>query len=162
MNPVTERLMDERKKWRLDPPNGYSANPIQNIDGSLNIFKWECEVPGPRKTPCEGKTYKFTIEFDKTNLRIPLIIYCKSKCFHPNISQHDGYVCSSLKDIWPECGIKQILFSLQSFLEYPNVESVLNNEAASLYKGNREKYNERVQNLNGENKRMYCALIFEK
>ena len=157
MNPVTERLMEERKKWRLDPPNGYSANPIKNIDGSLNIFIWECEVPGPRKTPWEGKTYKFTIEFDKTNLRKSLQIFCKSKCFHPNIDKHDGFVCSSLNDIWPECGIKQILFSLQSFLEYPNVESVLNHEADLLYRENREKYNERVQNLNGEREDVLCV-----
>lgn len=40
------RLQEERKLWRKDHPHGFMARPTTNINGSLNIFKWETVVPG--------------------------------------------------------------------------------------------------------------------
>jgi ubiquitin-conjugating enzyme E2 I len=40
------RLQEERKRWRKDRPYGFMARPVNAEDGSVNLLKWECGVPG--------------------------------------------------------------------------------------------------------------------
>ena len=60
---VISRLKKERKEWRQDHPFGFSAKPTTNTDGSINMFKWECIVPGPNGTIWEGGAYHLYIDF---------------------------------------------------------------------------------------------------
>lgn len=39
------RLMEERKQWRLDHPVGFYARP-EKKSGESNLMKWECGIPG--------------------------------------------------------------------------------------------------------------------
>ena len=40
------RLMEERRQWRKDHPFGFWAKPHQKPDGSLDMYVWECGIPG--------------------------------------------------------------------------------------------------------------------
>ena len=60
---VINRLKKERKEWRADHPFGFVARPISNPDGSTNMLKWECEIPGPKGSPWEAGAYALTMDF---------------------------------------------------------------------------------------------------
>lgn len=45
MGIAQNRLMEERKQWRLDHPVGFYARPEKKC-GQLNMMRWECGVPG--------------------------------------------------------------------------------------------------------------------
>ena len=59
---VITRLNQERKAWRQDHPHvnifiiklfiikvqGFVAKPINSEDGTVNLMKWICEIPGPK------------------------------------------------------------------------------------------------------------------
>lgn len=55
---ATGRLTEERKAWRKDHPFGFIAKPVQNPDGTRNLFVWECAIPGKKGTIWEGGLYK--------------------------------------------------------------------------------------------------------
>jgi len=59
------RLVEERKAWRRDHPHGFYARPGKNQDGSLNLMKWECGIPGDKDTFWEGGLYPLTMEFSE-------------------------------------------------------------------------------------------------
>jgi ubiquitin-conjugating enzyme E2 I len=57
-------LKKERKDWRSDHPFGFVAKPMENKeDGTTNMLKWVCEIPGPKGTPWEEGTYSLTMDF---------------------------------------------------------------------------------------------------
>lgn len=41
-----ERLLAERKRWRSDHPPNFYAKPDVNEDGTMNLMKWKCGIPG--------------------------------------------------------------------------------------------------------------------
>lgn len=41
-----ERLLAERKRWRSDHPQNFYAKPEMNEDGTMNLMKWKCGIPG--------------------------------------------------------------------------------------------------------------------
>lgn len=54
--------MEERKAWRKDHPFGFIAKPARNEDGTLNLFQWECAIPGKKDTIWDGGLYKVCFE----------------------------------------------------------------------------------------------------
>ena len=82
---VINRLNEERKSWRKNPPFAFYARPMRNADNSTNMMKWECGIPGPEGSDWEGGLYKLTVEFtDEYPAKAPK---CKfdTPLFHPNI-----------------------------------------------------------------------------
>jgi len=57
------RLKEERKAWRRDHPYGFYARPVSKGDGSSDIMRWECGVPGKEGTDWEGGVFKVSMEF---------------------------------------------------------------------------------------------------
>ena len=57
------RLMEERKAWRQDHPYGFVARPTKNPDGTMNLFFWECIIPGKKGTLWENGQFKLTLTF---------------------------------------------------------------------------------------------------
>lgn len=57
------RLMEERKAWRRDHPALFFARPRTSPDGSVNLFFWDCGIPGPKETLWEGGLFPLTMEF---------------------------------------------------------------------------------------------------
>ena len=47
MSLALQRLGEERKSWRKDHPFGFVAKPTDNTDGTLNLWVWDCVIPGP-------------------------------------------------------------------------------------------------------------------
>jgi ubiquitin-protein ligase len=60
---VINRLKKERKEWRGDHPFGFVAKPVDNPDGTTNMLKWHCEIPGPKDCPWEGGSYSLAMDF---------------------------------------------------------------------------------------------------
>ena len=52
------RLTEERKAWRKDHPFGFIARPTKNPDGSMNLFTWDCAIPGKKGTMWEGGLFR--------------------------------------------------------------------------------------------------------
>ncbi|KXZ42639.1 hypothetical protein GPECTOR_128g542 [Gonium pectorale] len=57
------RLAEERKLWRKDHPPGMVAKPSTRPDGSVDLFCWDCRIPGLKGTYCEGGMFPVTIRF---------------------------------------------------------------------------------------------------
>lgn len=136
-----QRILQERENWRKDRPFGFVAKPKTNPDKSLDIFKWECIIPGPERSPFEKHNLSLTIEFLSTYPVSPPQVKFVSKVFHPNVYT-DGFVCLDiLNDAWSSSmNIKTILLSIQTLLGEPNDNSPANEEAATLYRKHPVKY----------------------
>ena len=145
---VTTRLGEERKLWRKDRPPGFSAKPMSNPDGSLNLFRWECGIPGKAGTLWEGYTYKLFIDFsDEFPSKPPKCKFSKV-LFHPNIYP-SGTVCLSIlnedEDWRPSITIKQILLGIQDLLDNPNIDSPAQGEPYQMYQKDKNAYQQRVR-----------------
>eukprot|EP00898_Chlorokybus_atmophyticus_P009175 jgi/Chlat1/9259/Chrsp99S08529 len=117
------RLMQERKSWRKDHPFGFVARLAEEADGSQNVFKWECRIPGKKGTPWEGGSYPLTLTFTEDYPSKPPKCSFDPSFFHPNVYP-SGKVCLSIIDEekgWkPSISIKQILLGIQDLLSNPN------------------------------------------
>uniref|UniRef100_A0A182S069 SUMO-conjugating enzyme UBC9 n=1 Tax=Anopheles funestus TaxID=62324 RepID=A0A182S069_ANOFN len=137
------RLCEERKAWRKNPIYGFMARPAKNEDGSLNLMKWECAIPGVMGTAWEGGLYKLKMIFKDDYPASPPKCKFVTPLFHPNVYP-SGLVCLSLldpeKDWHPELSIKCILLGIQHLLNEPNIEDPAQEEAYRIYSENREEY----------------------
>ena len=143
-----ERLLQERKDFKKSRPFGFYARPIKNSDGTLNMYKWECGIPGPEKSPWEGGLYELTLEFQEDYPSSPPKARFIDKLFHPNIYP-SGSVCLSIlndeEDWKPSLRISDVLKGIQDLLKNPNEKSPAQQEAYSIYTKNRDLYNKRVK-----------------
>ncbi|XP_003371614.1 ubiquitin-conjugating enzyme [Trichinella spiralis] len=171
VNTRRNRLLEERRNWRKNHPPGFIAKPVVASDGTLELRKWECWIPGPQNTPWEGGLYKLFILFGenypyKPPAKIWSVIVCFPKTnvlfvmlrffsrfsppiLHPNVFS-GGSVCISLlqEDGWrSSMQLKDILVSVQTLLAEPNIRSPANAEAYKLYKDNRAAYDDRIRTL---------------
>ncbi|KRY87606.1 SUMO-conjugating enzyme UBC9 [Trichinella pseudospiralis] len=170
-NSRRNRLLEERRNWRKNHPPGFIAKPVAAPDGTLELGKWECCVPGPPNTPWEGGLYKLYILFgDSYPYTPPSKIWSVVVCYaemntlfvmlrffyrfcppilHPNVYT-SGSVCISLlqENGWrSSMQLKDILVSIQTLLAEPNINSPANAEAYKLYNENRAAYDERIRAL---------------
>jgi ubiquitin-conjugating enzyme E2 I len=90
-----ERLVQERRDFKKNRLFGFYAKPSKQKDGTLNMFKWECGIPGPKSSPWEGGLYELTLEFPEDFPMSPPKAKFKDKLFHPNIYP-SGAVCLSI------------------------------------------------------------------
>ena len=52
----------ERKKW-LNNTSEFAAKPMRKSNGSLDMYKWRCIIPGRKNTSWEGGFYKLEMTF---------------------------------------------------------------------------------------------------
>ncbi|VDP16784.1 unnamed protein product [Soboliphyme baturini] len=130
------RLAEERKAWRKDHPFGFIAAPSKNPDGTLNLYSWECGIPGRAGTPWEGGLYRLKMLFKDDYPTTPPKCRFDPPLFHPNVFP-SGTVCLSIlderKDWRPRITIKQILLGIQDLLNNPNAEDPAQAEAYQVY-----------------------------
>ncbi|KRY33057.1 SUMO-conjugating enzyme UBC9 [Trichinella spiralis] len=150
VNTRRNRLLEERRNWRKNHPPGFIAKPVVASDGTLELRKWECWIPGPQNTPWEGGLYKLFILFGENYpYKPPAKIWFSPPILHPNVFS-GGSVCISLlqEDGWrSSMQLKDILVSVQTLLAEPNIRSPANAEAYKLYKDNRAAYDDRIRTL---------------
>ena len=56
---AARRLAEERKNWRKDHPPGFFARPERAADGTVDLFRWKCVVPGAKDTAWAGDSLCF-------------------------------------------------------------------------------------------------------
>ena len=147
---ATERLVNERNKWRKDHPHGFSARPVANPDGSTNLLKWKCIIPGKAKTHWENGRYTLTLTFTEeypfTPPRAEFPQIQNEPFYHPNVDKTGQVYISILnknesQDGWkPFHWVKDILLAIQELLNCPNINEIANQEAAELYKKDKQAY----------------------
>jgi len=142
------RLSEERKAWRKDHPYGFVAKPVKNKDGTMNLYAWECLIPGRKDTPWAGGHYKLTMAFKEDYPSSPPKCKFEPPLFHPNVYP-SGTVCLSIldeeKDWRPAITIKQILLGIQHLLSEPNASDPAQAEAYSIFTTNKTEYERRVR-----------------
>mmetsp|Transcript_23137 Transcript_23137/g.64991 ORF Transcript_23137/g.64991 Transcript_23137/m.64991 type:complete len:163 (-) Transcript_23137:90-578(-) len=147
MSLAAKRLASERKQWRKDKPFGFHARPETNADGSTNLMRWQCCVPGKEGTPYEGCNIPVTMRFDPDYPRKPPKCQLPAGFWHPNIYP-SGTVCLSIlneDEAWsPAITFKQILLGIQELLDNPNPKSPAQPESYQLFERNRDRYDARV------------------
>lgn len=120
------------------------AKPEKSEMGSVNMFKWKCEIPGPSDSVWEKGVYRLSMDFPKDYPLRPPRCYFRPILPHPNVYP-SGTVCLSIlneeEDWRPSITIKMILTGIQKMLkDEPNLASPAQLEPTQLYKKNREKY----------------------
>ena len=91
---------------------GFSAKPLKNKDGTYNMTKWRCQIPGPRGTVWENGYFTLFMEFPDDYPLKPPRCYFRPVLPHPNIYP-SGTVCLSIlneeEDWKPSIRINNIL-----------------------------------------------------
>ncbi|KAA6388026.1 MAG: putative SUMO-conjugating enzyme UBC9-B [Streblomastix strix] len=148
------RLLAERQLLRKDRPVGFFANPEKNPDGTLNLFKWNCGIPGKQGTPWEKGFYRMVMEFTEDYPSKPPKCKFTPTLPHPNIFP-SGTVCLSLlnedKDWRPSLTIKSLLLGIQDLLDSPNISDPAQRPAFELFRDNREQYEKNVREFAQQN-----------
>eukprot|EP01120_Amphizonella_sp_Union-15-10_P013203 TRINITY_DN6100_c0_g1_i1.p1 TRINITY_DN6100_c0_g1~~TRINITY_DN6100_c0_g1_i1.p1 ORF type:complete len:154 (+),score=27.29 TRINITY_DN6100_c0_g1_i1:56-517(+) len=145
MSISTTRLGQERVQWRKDHPHGFSAKP-KTDNNQMNLFEWECKIPGRKGTDWEGGSFPLSITFpEEYPMKAPICRFAKG-FFHPNVFP-SGTVCLSLlgEDWKPAITVKQILLGIQELLDSPNENSPAQKEAYHLYVSDKTKYHQKVR-----------------
>jgi len=137
------RLQEERKSWRKDHPHGFVAKPQLAPDGSQNIMKWDCIIPGKASTIWEGGLIGLTMEFTEDYPSKPPKCHFKlvdgKPLFHPNVYP-SGKICLDIinddaKGKWRAAlTIKQVLLAVQVLLVDVNNSDPAQEEAFRIYK----------------------------
>ncbi|PWA55797.1 ubiquitin-conjugating enzyme/RWD-like protein [Artemisia annua] len=142
------RLTEERKAWRKNHPHGFVAKPESLPDGSVNLMKWNCIIPGKAGTDWEGGYYPLTLIFTDDYPSKPPKCNFPSNFFHLNVYQ-SGMVCLSIlseSSGWrPAITVKQILCGIQDLLDTPNPASPAQHACYALFVTNRAEYKKKVQ-----------------
>ncbi|KAM9996234.1 hypothetical protein ACTFIY_002425 [Dictyostelium cf. discoideum] len=142
------RLSEERKNWRRDHPYGFFARPSTNTDGSLNLYVWNCGIPGKIKTNWEGGVYPLIMEFTEDYPSKPPKCRFPKDFFHPNVYP-SGTVCLSIlneeADWKPSVTIKTVLLGIQDLLDNPNPKSPAQQLPIHLFLTNKEEYDKKIK-----------------
>lgn len=153
MTLATARLAKERQSWRkeVNPPKGFVAKPTTRADGSADLLRWECLVPGKEGTIWEGGEYPVTLQFCSDYPTKPPVCSFKPGFLHPNVHT-DGKICLDIINDranggrWnPGTTIKMILIGIQELLDRPNINSAAQQRAYELYKRDHTAYEREVR-----------------
>lgn len=109
---------------------------------------WNATIFGPDETAWEGGIFGLRITFGEHYPEKPPRVRFTTEVFHPNVYT-DGTLCLDLlQDQWSPChNVSSLLTSIQSLLTDPNPASPANPDAAQLYQGDRQAYNQKVRRL---------------
>ncbi|KAK0395133.1 hypothetical protein QR680_001132 [Steinernema hermaphroditum] len=142
------RLSEERKLWRKHHPFGFIAKPMKNATGALDLFNWECAIPGKKGTNWEGGLYKIHMTFKEDYPLTPPKCRFESPFFHPNVYP-SGTICLSFldesKDWKLSITIRQILLLIQDLLDNPNINNPAQSDASRVFRNDKTEYNKRVR-----------------
>ena len=109
-----------------------------------DIFTWDCVVCGLPDTMFEMGIFELTLTFT-TNypFQAPIVRFI-TDIFHPNISPAGILPL----DHWtPAMDVTELLSYIQCLLSEPDLSSVVNQEAARLYREDRREFVRRVERV---------------
>jgi len=132
------KLQKELGAFNKSEDRSITARPTSESD----LFKWTCTVQGPEDSPYQGGTFIINITLDSSYpFKAPTVEFT-NKVFHPNINEN-GKPCLDIlgSDKWaPSSGIADVLRACQALLAGPTADSPVNQEAGSLLKTDKAKY----------------------
>lgn len=138
----SKRILKDYKLISEQPPEG-----VRFISQD-RLTEWEVEIDGPLDTIWEGGSFRLSVSFPSDYpFKAPTVRF-KTPIFHPNVSKEGGICLDLLIDKWlPSYHVGSLLVSIRSFLDEPNPEHGLNNEALELFRHNKPKYEQTVREL---------------
>lgn len=142
MSLALKRIYKELEELKKESYTFFSAEPKDED----NLFKWNATLIGPNDTPYENGVFFLNIVFPEDYPFKPPKINFTTKIYHPNINDNGGICLDILKDQWsPALTISKALISICSLLNDPNPNDPLFPEAATLYKSDINKFNEKAR-----------------
>ena len=133
---------------------GLNENSIEYVSAAPNdedIFNWTATIVGPPETPYEGGIFTVFIKFPSDYPFKPPKVQFSTPVYHPNINSKGDICLNTLRDRWsPALTITKVLLSICSLLNEPNPDDPLVPEVATLYKIDRNCYNETARNWTRE------------
>lgn len=146
MSLAVARLTEERKQWRKDHPFGFYAKPVTLPDGTMDMMRWECGIPGKPGTLWENGLYKLFLTFSDSYPAAPPKVAFAKPAPHPNVYKDGGICLNLLKDAWkPSITIKQILLGVQELLGNPNLKSQASPFYADMMRNSPKMYEQEVK-----------------
>lgn len=155
LHPLARPPAHHRTRRAQDHPHGFVAKPQSLPDGTQNIMKWDCVIPGKAGTVWEGANIPMTMEFtDDYPSKPPKCAFKLIEgrpLFHPNVYP-SGKICLSIVNegkggTWRAAlTIKQILIAIQVLLDDVNNGDPAQEEAYRVYRDAKEgEYKKRVR-----------------
>lgn len=139
---TAQRIKRELEIIQNEPPMNCSAGLINTND----LFEWEATIMGPSDSPYEGGIFHLKISFPIDYPFKPPLCVFTTKIYHPNINSSGGICLDILKENWsPALTMTKVLLSICSMLDDPNPDDPLVPSIASIYKSDRQKYNEEAR-----------------
>ena len=137
---ASRRIASDYKLITQQPPEGV------RFISQKSLLEWECEIDGPVDTIWEGGTFRLAVIFPPDYpFRAPNVKFI-TPMYHPNVSKQGGICLDLLIDKWlPSYHTASLLISIRSFLDDPNPEHGLNNDALEVYRKDKKKYEENVK-----------------
>lgn len=134
-----KRILQEIKELQNNDSDNVTAGPVSED----NIFCWSATLIGPKDSPYDGGIFLLNINFPQDYPFKPPKINFQTKIFHPNINSGGSICLDILNSQWsPALTLSKTLLSISSLLTDPNPDDPLVSSIATMYKNDRNKYNE--------------------
>lgn len=110
------------------------------------MMHWKLNLCGPKDTPYENGKFALNVFFTSDHPFRPPKIKFETKIYHPNINENGNICLDILKTEWsPALNMMQVILSLSSLLNDPNVDDPLVQDIADLYVTDKKKYEENAK-----------------
>ncbi|XP_063900658.1 uncharacterized protein LOC135120284 [Zophobas morio] len=134
-------LIRELNIWQQGTISNFSASPRAD-KGMINLYIWNCSVPGLRGTLFENVNIPFVLFFPATYPKKPPCCFLEPPFItHLNVFSSGLLLLDLFSDFWdPTTSLYEILLQVQTVLHTPNERSVASAEAYALYRYEPELY----------------------
>lgn len=130
------RLRNELKSLRTDPPEGIEAAPLDQ-----KCCHWQASITGPAGSPYEGGLFYLYLQVPYSYPMCPPIVRFLTRIFHPNVSRHGDVGIDSIQHNWSlALTISKVLISVQSLLTDPYCLVCMEPGAGDLYLNDRSTF----------------------
>lgn len=130
------RLRNELKSLRTDPPEGIEAAPLDQ-----KCCHWQATITGPVGSPYEGGLFYLYLQIPYSYPMCPPIVRFLTRIFHPNVSRHGHVGIDSIQHNWSlALTISKVLISVQSLLTDPYCQVCMEPAVGALYMKDRSAF----------------------
>ncbi|XP_071438772.1 uncharacterized protein morgue isoform X2 [Hetaerina americana] len=130
------RLRNELKSLRTDPPEGIRATPLDR-----ECCHWQATITGPTGSPYEGGIFYLYLQVPYSYPMFPPVVRFVTRIFHPNVSRHGDVGIDSIHHNWSlALTLSKVLISVQSLLTDPYTEVCMEPRVGDLYNQDRKTF----------------------